>query len=328
MLNDIEIFKRMNHFIDYFKEEYGEMRLLGMSTYGLINYGLAETIEEIDMEVFYIPTFEELVCGDRFVENNISYEGVSIKFTDIRKLTHTPDIAGITAIEGLYTPYYLMNPRYEHIFDNFMREERDDIDQKQRCGRLRAAAQNGLNYLTLVNWDNKYKVLSKHLYYFCLKYDKGYSYPESIKHSPEEIKELLTLKHSEGHLDNSEIEEMKKVFQKILNSPTLVNEESNKKLQKAIIEIIERATDHNTAIVTFENELTDTEKKALREIIKTMSGLEGVIPVTQLSEKTGISKPIFASLITKMRGTEVAQIQSMGSKGTYIKIIKEEILNL
>lgn len=86
----------------------------------------------------------------------------------------------------------------------------------------------------------------------------------------------------------------------------------------------------NRAIVTdnydiFTQSLTPTETDALDEI-KDKIGGEGIISINLLSKETGISRPIFNNLLNKMTNTQVAEIQNMGGKGTYIKIINDKLL--
>lgn len=86
----------------------------------------------------------------------------------------------------------------------------------------------------------------------------------------------------------------------------------------------------NRTIVTdnyeiFIQSLTFTEVDALDEI-KDKIGGEGTISINSLSKETGISRPVFNNLLNKMSNTKVAEVQNMGARGTYIKIINEKLL--
>ena len=68
----------------------------------------------------------------------------------------------------------------------------------------------------------------------------------------------------------------------------------------------------------FVNSLTKTEKKAFEFLLTKLSNGEGVVSISQLILETNISRPVFKNLLSKMG--EVAEINNLGVKGTYIKI--------
>ena len=77
----------------------------------------------------------------------------------------------------------------------------------------------------------------------------------------------------------------------------------------------------------FDNALTDNEKRAFGEIFTEINGDEGNISVVKMLQKTGLSRPVFTSLLQKMEKYNVAVVKNQGVKGTYIKILdKSEML--
>jgi hypothetical protein len=63
--------------------------------------------------------------------------------------------------------------------------------------------------------------------------------------------------------------------------------------------------------------LTKTEEKALIYILETI-GEEGVMSISQAIQGSGISRPVFTSLLDKLNYYKAAEIRNMGVKGTYI----------
>ena len=44
----------------YFNTIYKQDRILGLFTYGKLNYGFAENISEIKVKMYYLPSLEEM----------------------------------------------------------------------------------------------------------------------------------------------------------------------------------------------------------------------------------------------------------------------------
>jgi hypothetical protein len=63
--------------------------------------------------------------------------------------------------------------------------------------------------------------------------------------------------------------------------------------------------------------LTKTEEKALIYVLETI-GDEGVLSISQAIQGSGISRPVFTSLLDKLDRYQAAEIKNMGVKGTYI----------
>lgn len=91
-----------------------------------------------------------------------------------------------------------------------------------------------------------------------------------------------------------------------------------------LIEDVISASQEINVSIFFAN-VTSNEKLAF-EAIKTEIGNEGNISVVKMMQKTGLSRPVFTSLLQKMEKYGVAQIKNQGVKGTYIKIM-EELIN-
>ena len=71
--------------------------------------------------------------------------------------------------------------------------------------------------------------------------------------------------------------------------------------------------------------LTKTERAAARAIYAEI-GSEGDISVSKMIQNTGISRPVYNSLLNTLANTHCAEIDAHGVKGTHIKIISPTLL--
>lgn len=71
--------------------------------------------------------------------------------------------------------------------------------------------------------------------------------------------------------------------------------------------------------------LTKTERAAAQAIYKEI-GEEGDISISKLIQSTGVSRPVFNSLLNTLANTHCAEIAAHGVKGTHIKIIDPVLL--
>ena len=72
-------------------------------------------------------------------------------------------------------------------------------------------------------------------------------------------------------------------------------------------------------ITDFYNALTENEKIAIAAIREEI-GLSGNISVVKMIQKTGLSRPVWTSVLQKMEKYGIARIKNQGVKGTNIEI--------
>lgn len=70
----------------------------------------------------------------------------------------------------------------------------------------------------------------------------------------------------------------------------------------------------------FESKLTLLEETALETIFQKI-GMEGNISVVKMIQETTISRPIWTSLLGKMKEFNFAEVENQGVKGTHIKFL-------
>lgn len=90
-----------------------------------------------------------------------------------------------------------------------------------------------------------------------------------------------------------------------------------------LLPLINHALDQDSGylIEDFFKALTENEKIAFQSI-RDEIGSSGNISVVKMIQKTGLSRPVFTSLLQKMEKFGIAQIKNQGVKGTNIEIMK------
>ena len=95
----------------------------------------------------------------------------------------------------------------------------------------------------------------------------------------------------------------------------------------ALMKVCRYCWNESSNAVRFIKQITDAEKLALNGIVKAI-GDEGVISQSKVASSVGVSRLTMSNLIMKMKFCEVATVEYMGNKGTYIKIIDDTLLNI
>lgn len=99
-------------------------------------------------------------------------------------------------------------------------------------------------------------------------------------------------------------------------------------IAQGIIDIIDLSLkDLDSKVDTFLSKLTDNEYTALDAIVREINNDEGCVSISQLVNKTGISRPVFNNILNKMKDCGVAEIANKGVKGMYIKLLDREIIS-
>ena len=106
---------------------------------------------------------------------------------------------------------------------------------------------------------------------------------------------------------------------------------SNEKERILVKSTIIKFFNHNekdyvaTPFKDFYDKLTNREIQGLNGIIKRIQN-EGDISLFNLIAETGISRPVFTSLLNKLKEYNMAEIVSRGTKGTHIKFLNGNLI--
>lgn len=112
-IQDREIFWKLSNHLKQAQEKYGADNILGIFS-----------LDKEKSEVVYIPTFEQLCLNMSTIEENID-EKISV--VDVRLIYKATEHGHPELIDQLYTDYYLINPKYEHLYFKILRDNRDRI---------------------------------------------------------------------------------------------------------------------------------------------------------------------------------------------------------
>ncbi len=74
------------------------------------------------------------------------------------------------------------------------------------------------------------------------------------------------------------------------------------------------------------NSLTVTEFRALKGVLESLKEGENLVVTSKLADKMGITRSIVVNALRKMGGAGVFRVNSAGSKGTFIEVLNEDVL--
>jgi ribosomal protein S25 len=324
-----------------------ESSILGIFLIGDQNYNLGCPGDIINSIIITVPSFEALCINtDSSWSETFHLENGITTAIDIREMRKHFLDQRIAYLEVLYSEYFILNPKYEEIWNTYFINNRDAISilDKQK---LAGGVANSILYT--INKDatsNQSLYKGYRLYYFLDRYlnDKNFincMRPESKQHDF-----LLNLKLGLTKFSNSEKSKLKKSHELIDKTkelfssyPNLVSpdgEATIKAVDDGLREILKlslqlESEDNNKKIdkakkEEFFNRLTNAEMKAYNSIIQEINNeIEGRFSISNLTEKYDISRSVYNNLLMKMREGEVAAVSSHGPKGIYIQVLNSEI---
>ena len=211
--------------------------IFGVFTYDKVNYGFAKDEKDVKIYLYYIPSIDD-ICFQKNINDINNLKVDNITFIDIRKiLMYYQENKNI--FESLFSNYYLINSKYEEIYNKYFKKEK--ITSGKKVGK---------------DWIIK----------------DGY-------------------------------------FIALTN------------IRKGILELVENSIIVNPIKTNnIEEKFTKTEEKALNVILNELGEKkEGNISISNLIEKSKISRPVFKNTLLKLEKNELAKIDNQGTKGTYIR---------
>ena len=333
-ISDEQIFEVINNQLKYIYSKYDEKQILGIFTYGKVNYGFAQSIEDIQTLFVYLPSYSEL-CSlepDFQIKTYIQNEKFIIKKIDIRGVYNFASHQDGIMIEALCSEYQIINPRFKKVFKKFFLLNKEMIfhcDPVTRVENIIATAEASLNfYKQNKSVDDLFKAC--YLRIACRLYLDGVSCENCINLKRDyHISYLWQILKGEIIPNIDEIYEDLKLFKEEINEQKLnVNKEIQDMIADGVQEILKISLTDVTQTEDFKKKLTDLELQALNVILDNLADkYEGIISVSQLVNASGISRPVFKSVLDKMKTNLIAEWENKGVKGTYIKIIDGNLLS-
>ena len=284
--------------------------LLAIFVVGKANYGFAKSEDDLKYLAFYLPTFEELCCKMPFSE---PIEGVMIK--DVRMVYLAATTSREHFLEVLFTPYYYINPKYEHIFKEYFLDNREEISKCNPKARITQAMDRAH-----ISFNNKNYFEVARLYTAAKCYINDYSidycfhmteerHIDKIINANKYINESSWSNYLKGEFEDMIIAAKKRP----VIDPTPV--------KKGVIALMGERLRQRISYDNFYEMLTAAEKKALIEIKnKTDNGIAH-ISISKIVEETGISRSVYKNLLNKLEKNNISKITSQGVKGTLIEFL-------
>ena len=329
------IFDRLKeHWEFVVKNGYKEEQILGIFAYGSMNYGFFDIDKsDVDTKVIFIPTFEEFCLDKGWLSKELHMEnGEHIEIKDIRHMREMWQKQNINFIELLYTDYFILNPKYEQLFNHYFKDNREDIAHYDREKTLKSISGQALHTLSQGREDDKKLYNVFRLHYFLQMYLLDMPYEECLKPTGIIRDALSNIKYHCNWDAETRVQKANELETQIkelvaanenLSSPCYENAAAV--LDTGVCEILKLSFDSkNQSKEEFLKNLTNTETKALHSIFKEIQN-EGNISLSKMVDKYSISRPVYNNLLSKLKEFNIAEVISQGMKGTYIKFTQAEI---
>lgn len=71
------------------------------------------------------------------------------------------------------------------------------------------------------------------------------------------------------------------------------------------------------------NSMSESEKKAVRCVLKELNGKEGVVITSKIAQREGITRSVLINALRKFESGRIIESHSNGMKGTYIKVVND-----
>ena len=141
-----KIMERLQHDYAITRAKY---EVLGVFLFGSQNYNCQTDTSDIDTKVIVIPTLDEMILGQIKINETIPRGDGEITIFDIKHMHDYIKKQNINFLEILFTDYYIINPKYEPIWED-MRKHAEKIARLNEFAAVQCI--NGV-------FMNKYKKL-------------------------------------------------------------------------------------------------------------------------------------------------------------------------
>ena len=300
---------------------YNKERILGIFLYGSQNYGTSTEESDIDAKIIILPSFKDLCCKkDWYSKEIIQENGEHIIVKDIRDYMWNVKKQNINFLEILFTEYKIVNERYEKIWNEYFIDNREKFaryDAGRAVTSILGQAHHTLKQ-SEEGKDSKKLYNVKRLCGFLKNYIDGVPYEDCLH--PSNIEELLRIKSglSSEEKDKLYLELFSTLswFQTMDSNPDY---KVGELMDNALIKMLEFSFTAEPKPNVLDI-LTNAETRAY-EHLKAEVGVEGYVSISALVEKTGVSRPTYNNLLSKLKNKGYAEVINKGVKGTYIRFI-------
>lgn len=190
MLKSDKNMNRVKEHLDFFLSKHKDIDWFVIALQGSQNYKLNYENSDIDTKILTLPPLDELVLDKKplnytLVLNDGTDEHCDIK--DVRMYFKTFRKQNINFVEILYTPYWIVNPKYKDIWFEMLavREELVHMNRYAAVSCIKGMAQEKFHAL-------------------CHKYPSKIDVIEKFGYDPKQLHHLIRLSHFFRHYINDE----------------------------------------------------------------------------------------------------------------------------
>lgn len=202
--------KLQKHLQELYYLGYQKDSILGIFLYGSQNYGVDLETSDVDTKVIYIPSYDELCFQEKrasrehIIKTKDGEEKCEVK--DIREMVKMFKKQNINFVEILFTQYYIINPNYESIWNEYFINNRESIAAYDKNYTVASICGQAIHTLMQNKTDGKKIANAIRLKYFLQQYlFTNATYLESIT-VPEPLAEIIKyLKKGNIKIETSEI---------------------------------------------------------------------------------------------------------------------------
>ncbi|MDN6232618.1 MAG: GTP-sensing pleiotropic transcriptional regulator CodY [Staphylococcus simulans] len=90
---------------------------------------------------------------------------------------------------------------------------------------------------------------------------------------------------------------------------------------------VEQEARDKAAINMAINSLSYSEREAIEHIFEELGGKEGLLIASKVADRAGITRSVIVNALRKLESAGVIESRSLGMKGTFIKVKKEQFLD-
>ncbi|MNY32263.1 GTP-sensing transcriptional pleiotropic repressor CodY [compost metagenome] len=72
--------------------------------------------------------------------------------------------------------------------------------------------------------------------------------------------------------------------------------------------------------------LSFSEMEAVEHIFEELDGKEGLLVASKIADRVGITRSVIVNALRKLESAGVIETRSLGMKGTYIRILNEQLM--
>lgn len=311
-MNENEIREYLQQEYNYFIDKFSENRILGTFLIGKANYGFAKDEGDLHFITIYLPTFEELCVTTPHNNHDLSEYGT---LWDIREVYQNILSQNIYILELLYSDFIIVTPRYQKLFQELILEKRDQFSQ-YNMQQVIISAYNAMK--KAADENNIFEVIR--LYQVAYLYSITTSIMECVHlTNPITIEALNSAILGTTRISPKEM--IDSTYTLINTVDDATDEEAKNVLATGITTIINEGITEVVSYSSFIKCLSKTEIEALAAIQNHLVYGTGNISIAKIVDETGISRPVWKNLFTKMEKNNIATVRNEGVKGTYIKML-------